>query len=121
MSSPAVTQSGTLSQSTVGNTLTLTDATAGVKNVKVYTTGALAGNIFTVSCQNKQLSTSNYVETDRSFTFSNPVVPTADPGAGYQPLVQSDAEIATVGYQVVVTFLSGTTSANTITVSIESL
>jgi hypothetical protein len=122
MSTPVVTTTLNFLPAAVGDSATLgPDTTPGVKRVYINGINALAGGLYTISCQKIQVSGGAYTETASSRSFSNAITPTAAPSEGYAPLVATEAEASVYGYQAVITLVSGTLPTSAVVFTLESL
>ena len=122
MSTPVVTATLNFLPAAVGDSATLgPDTTPGVKRVYMNGLTALAGGLYTISCQKIQVSGGPYIETEASRSFSNALTPPAAPAEGYVPLVATEAEASIYGYQAVITFVSGALPTSPVVFTMESL
>lgn len=122
MSQPVITATLSFLPAAVGDSATLgPDTTPGVKRVYMNGLTALAGGLYTISCQKIQVSGGPYIETEASRSFSNALTPPAAPAEGYVPLVATEAEASIYGYQAVITFVSGALPTSPVVFTMESL
>jgi len=122
MSTPATPISATFLPTALGQSVTISDTTAGIKMTCLNGINGVGTGVYTVSVQKIQLSGGVLVETDASFVFSNAVTPPAAPAAGYEPMVHSPkALISNYEYSVTLTIVSGSLPTSALTISIESV